>query len=349
MSMLAEQYEFVISVDTHRDSHTGAVLATGTGAALDVERVPADPDGYQALITVADRHGATSQRVWVIEGAGGYGAGLARHLIARDEKVLEIDRPARPKRRNGAKSDEIDAVRSGREALTRQHPGEPRNLNGDRAALAVLLTARRSAKDAAKVAKLQLRAIVIGAPETLRARFRGLSTTRMITTATKMRVNPTCDIETRVAATTLRQLARRARYLDTEAADYQHQIHQIVKSWRPDLLNEQGVGPIVAATILCVWSHPGRFHSEGAFAALAGVAPLEASSGLTTRHRLSRYGDRHLNQALHTIVLCRLRHDPATRAYATRRTTEGKNPTEIKRCLKRYISRQIYRTLENPT
>ena len=349
MSMLADDYRFVVAVDTHRDTHTAAVLVTGTGAAVDIEQVPADPGGYDELITVADRYGVTPERVWVIEGAGSYGAGLARHLLDRGERIIEVDRPTRPKRRNGAKSDEIDAVRSGREALTRRYPGEPRSLNGDRAALAVLLTTRRSAKDAAKTAKQQLHALIISAPEILRDRFRGLSTTRMITLAAKLRINPAWDSETRIVAGALRQLARRARDLDNEAVTHRNHIELIVKAWRPDLLDQKGVGPVVAATILCAWSHPGRFHNEAAFANLAGVAPIEASSGLVTRHRLNRYGDRQLNQALHTIVLCRLRYDPATRAYAARRTAEGKTPAEIRRCLKRYVSRQIYRLLENPT
>jgi len=257
MSMLADDYRFVVAVDTHRDTHTAAVLVTGTGAAVDIEQVPADPGGYDELITVADRYGVTPERVWVIEGAGSYGAGLARHLLDRGERIIEVDRPTRPKRRNGAKSDEIDAVRSGREALTRRYPGEPRSLNGDRAALAVLLTTRRSAKDAAKTAKQQLHALIISAPEILRDRFRGLSTTRMITLAAKLRINPAWDSETRIVAGALRQLARRARDLDNEAVTHRNHIELIVKAWRPDLLDQKGVGPVVAATILCAWSHPG--------------------------------------------------------------------------------------------
>ena len=120
-----------------------------------------------------------------------------------------------------------------------------------------------------------------------------------------------------------------------------------MRSWRPDLLEQPGVGPIVAATVLCAWSHPGRFRSEAAFAMLAGAAPIPASSGKTTRYRLNRYGDRQLNRALHTIALVRLRYDPATRAYADRRTAEGKTDREIKRCLKRYIARDLYRLLED--
>ena len=94
------------------------------------------------------------------------------------------------------------------------------------------------------------------------------------------------------------------------------------------------------------WSYAGRLHSEAAFAALGGVSPIPASSGQTTRHRLNRGGDRQLNRALHTITMARLRDDPGTRAYAARRTADGKTPREIRRCLKRTIARQLFKLLE---
>jgi transposase len=106
------------------------------------------------------------------------------------------------------------------------------------------------------------------------------------------------------------------------------------------------VGPITAAQVLVSWSHAGRWRSEAAFAALAGTSPIPASSERVTRYRLNRRGDRQLNNALHTIAVVRLRDDPLTRAYAQRRTTQGKNPHEIKRCLKRIIARQLYKLLE---
>ena len=122
----------------------------------------------------------------------------------------------------------------------------------------------------------------------------------------------------------------------------------IIRTWRPDLLEEFGVGPIVAATVLCAWSHPGRIHSEAAFAMLAGVAPIPANSGqVTTRYRLNRYGDRELNNALHTVVQSRIQYQPATRDYVARRTAEGKTGREIKRCLARYVARDLYRLLES--
>lgn len=123
-------------------------------------------------------------------------------------------------------------------------------------------------------------------------------------------------------------------------------ITTLVRAWRPDLLRLCGVGPIVAAIVLCAWSHPGRCPSDAAFAMLGGAAPIPASSGQTVRHRLNRSGDRQLNQALHLIVLTRLAHDPATRAHAQRRRAEGKTNREVKRCLVRYVARQPYRLPE---
>ena len=83
--------------------------------------------------------------------------------------------------------------------------------------------------------------------------------------------------------------------------------------------------------------------------------PIPASSGNTVRHRINRGGDRRLNCALHMAVVTRMRMDPATRAYVEKRTAEGRTPREIRRCLKRYLARQIYRQLNaaetalNPT
>ncbi len=347
MTMLAEEVDVVVGVDTHKHTHTAAVISTATGAAVDEITVGTDPDGYAELVAMADRH--SGLRAWSIEGTGSYGAGLTRFLTERGELVIELDRPDRPARRNGAKSDSIDAIRAGREALAREHLGQPRAA-GERAALAVRLAARRSAVDASSDAQRQLLAFIVAAPETIRSRFRGLRTPAAITTAARLRISSTWDLETTTNAQVLRDLARRIEAMKAEAATHEKAILAIVKSWRPDLLDLVGIGPIVAATILCAWSHPERWHSEAAFANLAGVAPIPASSGQTNRHRLSRRGDRQLNRALHIIAMHRMRHDPDTRAYVERRRT-GPNPKtdrEIRRCLKRYIARQIHRQLQQP-
>src|SRR4051812_16893517 len=138
-------------------------------------------------------------------------------------------------------------------------------------------------------------------------------------------------------------LARRALAATDEANELERLIAEHVRVLAPALLDEPGVGAIVAAQLLVAWSHPGRLRSEAAFARLAGVAPLPASSGKTNRHRLSRGGDRQLNRALHTIALHRRHHDPATRAYIAKRIAEGKTLREATRLLKRYLARRLYR------
>jgi transposase len=170
----------------------------------------------------------------------------------------------------------------------------------------------------------------------------------MVTTAAALRTHHSWDIETITTVTVLRDLAHRTQALRAEAAEHNKATLAIVRDWRPDLLAQPGVGPIVAATVLCAWSHPGRIYSEAAFAMLAGVAPIPANSGqTTTRYRLNRHGDRQLNRALHTVTLSRQRYHRPTRDYTARRTAEGKTSREIKRCLKRYIARDLYRLLEN--
>jgi transposase len=183
----------------------------------------------------------------------------------------------------------------------------------------------------------------------VRARFRGQTTRAVIATAARLRPGASsADVETVTALTVLHELARRIQFLEAEALGHERAIRAIVRSWRPDLLQLPGVGPIVAATVLTAWSHPGRCRDDAAFAMLGGAAPIPASSGKTVRYRLNRAGDRQLNRALHTIALTRLRLDERTRAYADRRRAEGKTDREIKRCLKRYIARELYRRLEAP-
>ena len=195
---------------------------------------------------------------------------------------------------------------------------------------------------------MQVFSLVIAAPEPIRARFRGQKLAAMLNTAAHLRVHSSWDTETTSTVVALRALARRAHALLKEARAHQKAIVTIIRGWRPDLLDQFGVGPIVAATVLCAWSHPGRIHSEAAFAMLAGVAPIPANSGqVTTRHRLNRYGDRQLNRALHTVVRIRIQYQPATRDYVERRTAEGKTSREIKRCLTRYVARDLYRLLES--
>jgi transposase len=171
----------------------------------------------------------------------------------------------------------------------------------------------------------------------------------LVSTCARLRQRTDANLETAATVASLRALARRIQLLNAEVAEHSRAITMLVRAWRPELLTRTGVGPIVAATVLCAWSHAGRCRTDAAFAMLGGAAPIPASSGQTVRVRLNRSGDRQLNQALHLVVLTRLRYDPATRADAQRRRAEGKTNREIRRCLVRYVARQLYRLLEaNP-
>jgi transposase len=332
MSRLAGTIDGVIGVDTHRDT-LAAAATDRVGGTLAQTAAAADLAGYQRLLAFGQAQ-VPGRRCWAVEGAGSYGAGLAAFLQAQGERVVEVGRPKRPPRRTGAKSDALDAVRAAREALAHDHPLAPRR-RGDREALRVLLATRHSACVAKVSATNQLKALIVGAPEELRAELRGLVTKRQIARCARLRERPTRSLEHRMTVRALRSTAHRIQLLAAEAAELCAELERLVVAVTPWLLALPGVGPISAAQILVSWSHAGRLRSEAAFAALAGVNPIPASSGQVTRHRLNRSGDRQLNRALHTIVLARLRDDPQTRAYAARRRGEGKSIRDIRRCLKR--------------
>ncbi len=132
----------------------------------------------------------------------------------------------------------------------------------------------------------------------------------------------------------IRSLAVRCEHLDAEADQLQRHIDTITASAAPRLRAVHGVGPDTAATLLAaIGDNPERINSDGAFAKLCGVCPLEASSGKTVRHRLNRGGNRDANRALHVILVVRMRRHQPTRDYMARRLAEGKTKNEIMRCL----------------
>jgi transposase len=339
--MLTEPVDVVIGIDTHKHTHTAAAVSS-TGAVLEHLTVSTDPKGYRRLLAFGRRQNAG---LWAIEGTGSFGAGITTLLLASNERVVEVERPERPARHGGAKSDDVDAVRAARQAIAGEGLSEPRR-RGEREAVRVLLTTRAQAVESRVQAVDALHALIVSAPDTLRERLRSLPIGKLLGTCAGLRGSSHQDAEEFATVTALRATARRALACEHEATALQAQIDVLVRRIAPVLLGEFGVGTILAAQVIVSWSHPGRVRSEAAFAKLAGVAPIEASSGTVTRHRLSRFGDRQLNRALHTIVLTRTRQDAETKNYVERRTAEGKSPREIRRCLKRYVARQLYRRLE---
>ena len=345
--MLADEVDYVIGVDTHRDQHTLAVVVAPTGAVLAQTVVRATGRGYAQALRFAKSH-AGGVRAWAIEGAGHYGAGLTRYLGDRGETVLEVGRHARTERRLRGKDDPLDAIRAARtglaaETLTLPRAGQPQE------ALRVLLLSRRSAVDVRRVAPVQLRSVIVTAPEQLRDELRRLPVTKLIQRCSRFRRSGSRTPDELAIVLALRSLARRIQASTAEADELEREILKHVRALVPELLDEPGVGPIVAAQLIVTWSHKDRVRSEAAFARLAGVAPLPASSGQTVRHRLSRGGDRQLNRALHTVILHRRQHDPATRDYITRRIAEGKSKRDATRILKRYLARHLHRVMQKAT
>jgi transposase len=341
MSMLTEHRDAVIGVDTHKHTHTAAAVSA-TGAVLEHLTVPTGPKGYRQLVAFGRRHGAA---LWAIEGTGSFGAGLTTLLLANSEHVVEVERPQRSARRAGVKNDDVDAVRAARQALAGIGISEPRR-RGEREAIRVLLTTRAQAIEFRTRAIAALHALVVSAPDALRERLRSLPLGQLLHTCAALRGSSRQSAEEFATVMGLRATARRALACQREAEGLETQLDALVRRVAPVLLDEVGIGSVVAAQLIVSWSHAGRVHSEAAFAKLAGVAPIEASSGTVIRHRLNRFGDRQLNRALHTIVMVRVRQDPETIEYVQRRIEQGKSIREIKRCLKRYVARQLFRQLE---
>jgi transposase len=343
--MLADELDFVVGVDPHRDSHTIGVVEVRSGVVVFESSVVADRSGYAQALRIAEAH-APGRRAFAVEGSGSFGAGLSRFLADHGEQVFEVGR-LRRERRSGGKTDALDAVRAARSVLEQKRPATPRS-SGEREALRALMAARDGAVNAKRAALCQLRDLLITAPEPLRSELRPLSRARLLRRLLASRPHHHHDAELRGTLLALRALARRIQQLTLEERELAREIEQLISKLAPQLLNQPGIGPLLAAQIVLSWSHPGRLVSEAAFARLASAAPIPASSGQTIRYRLDRGGDRQLNRALHQIVLTRRRIHRPTIDYIERRVREGKSRREATRCLKRYLARTLYRPLEHP-
>jgi transposase len=342
--MLADQLDYIVGVDPHRDSHALAVVHVRSGAIVFEATVAATSEGYAHALELVEQH-AAARRAFAVEGTGSFGAGLTRFLTSRGERVLEVGR-LRRERRSGGKTDALDAARAGRSVLAQQRPATPR-AGGERQALQALVAAREGAVNAKRAGLCQLRDLLITTPEPWRSQLRPLSRARLLQHLAATRPDRRRDPELRGSMLALRSIARRVLQLTTEERELARQIETLTRKLAPQLLDQPGVGPHAGAQLVLSWSHRGRIGSEAAFARLAGAAPIPASSGQTVRYRLDRSGDRKLNRALHMILVTRKRSHPATIAYIERRLQEGKTRREANRCLKRYLARSLYRLLEH--
>jgi transposase len=347
MAILADQTDAVVGVDTHTDTHTAALL-NPLGAVIADIRVPADPAGISTLLAWAGAHAGGDRLIWAVEGTRSHGVGLLRALRAAGARVVEAPPPPAARRRGG-KSDTLDAVAAARAALASTTALPQPRADGDREALRILLTTRRHYTDTRTATINLFKSLILTADDPLREQLRGLSTTQQLHLAATGWPTEHHTTEHQLRRRTLTDLATHINHLDQALHTNHQQLKTLVTTTMASLLDLPGVGPVTAATLLTTWSHPGRVRNEAAYAALAGVNPIPASSGRHTRHRLNRGGDRTLNRALHTIAITRRRSDPTTIAYVHQRRAQGKTDREITRCLKRYLARQLHRHMTKHT
>ncbi len=308
--MLADQVDYIVGVDPHRDVHALAVVEVRTGAVVLEAAIAASMAGYRRALELADES-APGRRAFAVEGSGSFGAGLTRFLTARGEAVYEVGR-LRRERRSGGKTDALDAIRAARVVLTQEHPAEPRAA-GEREALRALMAARDGAVNARRAALCQLRDLIITAPEPLRSELRPLTCGRLLKRLAAVQPSRHRDAELRGTLHALRSVTRRIERLTGEERELESEISALTRKLAPHLLDEPGIGP----------------RRSAAAALLVAPRPRPQRSRLRPPRQpptLAPTNDRHI----------------------ARRRADGKSSREANRCLKRYLARNLYRLLEHP-
>ena len=334
----------VIGADTHLDTNHLAVL-TDTGKPLADAEFPTSPAGYDDSVRWAQSLGTIC--IAGVEGTSSYGAGLTRVLQAAGIEVAEVSRPDRAARRRQGKSDPLDAYAAARAALAGDRLAVPKDEHTT--ALRALLSARRSAVKAYVAATNQIHALLVTGPAELRERYRRHSTVALVKALARCRPATHSDPTTAAVLTAAKALAQRVEFLERQKQDLTAQLDALVRQANPALRATYGVGPDTAAQLLVTaGTNPHRLRNEASLAALCGAAPVPASSGKITRHRLSRGGDRAANNALYRIALVRMSAHPQTRDYVRRQEANGRTKKEILRLLKRAIAREVFKLLTRP-
>jgi transposase len=337
----------VLGADTHKRSHTIAAVAAATGELLGEQTVVVGRRGFDALLRWA--RGLDGERVWALEDCRHVSGGLERFLIERGERVLRIPThltaKARKSARQRGKSDPIDALNVARAALQEGLDAFPAaQLAGPELDLRLLVDHReRLIRHRVELNSTLLWHLHDLWPElvlpggALFSRKWGTRISRRLARAEQtMRV--------RIARDELRRL----RELTLTVRRLEREITELVTSIAPQLLNQPGFGPLIAAKLVGEIAGAQRFATSAKLARAAGVAPIPASSGNTRRQRLDQGGNRQINAALHRVIVTRARCHQPTRDYIARRRAEGKSTREAIRCLKRYLTRHVWRLLQPP-
>jgi len=345
MTMLAETIDAVIGGDTHRDTHA-LEMCSPTGATLSTLEVSNTDAGFAQAMRWANEYAPGPNIVVALEGTRSYGIGLARAMSAEGMRVIEAKAPRKSERRGMGKTDPIDAHMAAVNALNLDAGSLPvPRADGNREALRILSVARREMTSTQTRHINQLRTLLLGGDDSERELARGALANTRLGQIARRRSRDGEGVEQVVRRCEARRLALTIKASRVALVENKEQLAELVDQSVPTLTDGFGIGPVSAAQVIVSWSHLGRCRNEAAFASLAGVCPIPASSGRTIRHRLNRGGDRALNRALHDIVITRWRACTRTRDYIENRRVEGKTDREIRRCLKRYLARELHHTL----
>ncbi len=331
-------------VDCHADVHHAAAL-DDTGRRLGDRAFPTTELGYRQLLAWLRGFGPVA--VVGVESTGSYGAALTRYLLGAGVRVVEINQPHAHLRRRRGKTDAVDAEAAARKVLSGESTVIPKDTSGVVEAIRQLRLARQSAVKARATALRQLGDIIVTAPARLREQLSRKTLRGQASLCVRLRPDRRRLADpVQAAKLALRTLAVRMRTLDAEIAHLDEHLELLVRAVAPRTLGLLGIGPNHAGQLLVTaGQNITRLRGESAFAHLCAVDPIPASSGKTSRHRLNPGGDRDANAALHLIAVVRMRYCERTKTYAARRTAEGLAKREIVRCVKRYIAREVYRTL----
>jgi transposase len=342
-ALVSSPATIIIGVDTHKYVHV-AVAIDLVGARLASCSASADRTGYAELVAWARALGAIG--AFGIEGTGSYGVGLTSFVRRQAIRVVEVNHCDRRKRRNNGKSDTIDAETAARSVLAGIATAVPKAADGAAEMVRQIKVARDTAVKARSAAIITLKTLIVNAPGELREALEPLTDRKLIDRCARLLPGGVIADTTASTKHALRALATRWLTLSAEIEAHDGVLDTITQSAAPTLREAFGIGADSAAEMMIVaGDNPTRIRSEAAFAKLCGACPIPASSGVTNRHRLFRGGHRQANAALYRIVTVRMRWHQPTIDYVSRRTAQGLSKRDIIRCLKRFVAREIYRSL----
>jgi transposase len=339
----------VIGVDAHKRTHTLVGVDAVTGTSRGQTTIEASDDGVLSALRFAA--GLDRERVWAVEDCRHVTSGLERALLGAGERVIRVPPSltgeSRKATRTPGKSDPIDAravalaaIREGVESLPAAFLDEQAHE------IRVLCDYRDQLMNERNQLINRLRWHLVRIAPEIEAQLgpAALKGPRIRARLARQLCKLPASPELRVAKAQL----RRINEITKEQKELFAELTRLIQAHAPQLLEQRSVGTVTAAVIIGRTAGAQRFRSEACFARHTGTAPIPASSGKTTRHRLHRGGDRQLNRAIHIIALGRVAWDPETHVYIQRRLSEGKSKREAIRCLKRHIARQIWHLLYNP-